>query len=483
MPRASRLLVAACRLLAAALLLAPAGPSASAQDLPAEVLEALAPGAQRADAPSESARPSALSAVRVDGRVLFRVGPVDSLSAEARAAQIERRVQRVLAASGYAEPVVRERSGDRIRLRVGDQLLLEVTPADAEERLMSVGALAADWAARLDEALAQGQAERGGAAQRLTTDVRAALASAFGRVAESAAVVLPRALAALLVLLLFWAIAAVVRRLTDALVPLVVRDQTTRNLVKQVSYYVVWALGLLVALGALGFAPEAAFTGLGLTGLVLGFALKDILSNFVSGLLLLALRPFKIGDQIVAGDVEGDVERIELRATQIRTYDGRVVLIPNAELFTSRLTNNTAAPVRRNRIEVWLPYSEDLGRAAEALLEAAQQTEGVLPEPPPSVRIRELTPAGVHVETRFWTDSRRSDYLATASLVRRRAVCTLAEAGVALATPTSLDVHLRRTEPPPAPLPADGRGEAALRADEDARLPPDAGTEGDGRAG
>jgi small conductance mechanosensitive channel len=430
-------------------------------------------------APAAAAQ-EGLSTVRVDGRALFRVGPIDTLRADARAAQVERRVQRVLTSPEAIGPVERERRGDRVLLHVGEQVILEVTPEDAEERLMTVGSLAVDWGDRLDTALERGRQERAGRLGGFAVDVEAALAAAVGRVAESATTVLPRALAALLVLLLFWAVAALVRWLLRLVVPLVVRDETTRNLVQQVPYYAVWVLGFLVALGALGFAPEAAFAGLGLTSLALGFALKDILSNFVSGLLILALRPFRIGDQIVVGDIEGDVERIELRATQIRTYDGRSVLLPNAELFTSRLTNNTAAPVRRNRVEVWFGYREDLGRGAEVLIEAATATAGVLPEPPPSVRIRELTASAIRAEVRFWTDSRRSDYVATASLVRKHAVERLRAAGVSLPDPGSLNVNMaedggaRGDGAPSGPLPQ-GQGEDALRADEDAKLPPDAG--------
>ena len=94
---------------------------------------------------------------------------------------------------------------------------------------------------------------------------------------------------------------------------------------------------------------ESVATALGLGGVAVGFALKDILSNLVSGVLILAMRPFEIGDQIVISETEGTVEQIELRATQIRTYDGRLVLVPNGEVFTSRITNNTASPLRRRR--------------------------------------------------------------------------------------------------------------------------------------
>ena len=101
----------------------------------------------------------------------------------------------------------------------------------------------------------------------------------------------------------------------------VVDDLTVENLIKQVAYYTVWLLGLLLAASTFGIEPEAIVTGLGLSSLALGFALKDILSNFVSGLLILLLRPFELGDQIVAGvgrmGKPGDGQA--LRPSQCRT--------------------------------------------------------------------------------------------------------------------------------------------------------------------
>jgi small-conductance mechanosensitive channel len=168
---------------------------------------------------------------------------------------------------------------------------------------------------------------------------------------------------------------------------------------------------------------------------VLGFALRDVLSNFVSGLLLLLLRPFALGDQIVVGETEGSVERIDLRATQVRAYDGRVVLVPNAEVFTSRIVNNTADPIRRGSVEVTLAYEADLALARRVLLTAALEAEGVLPEPPPSLRARELSSDGIRLEVRFWTDSRRSDFLAATSAVRESAVAVLTENAIPLPRP------------------------------------------------
>lgn len=192
---------------------------------------------------------------------------------------------------------------------------------------------------------------------------------------------------------------------------------------------------MLVAADALGFDPQTVVTGLGLTGLALGFALKDIISNFVSGILILILRPFELGDQIVVGETEGSVERIELRATQIRNYDGRVVIVPNADIFTSRVTNNTANPVRRGSVEMFIGYDSDLRQAIKIMETAAQTAEGVLGEPKASVRIRELGASDIVLDARFWTDSRRADFVATTSNVRENVIKKLKEAEIGLPNP------------------------------------------------
>jgi small-conductance mechanosensitive channel len=174
---------------------------------------------------------------------------------------------------------------------------------------------------------------------------------------------------------------------------------------------------------------------------VLGFALKDILSNFVSGLLILALRPFKIGDQIVVGETEGAVERIELRATQIRTYDGRVALVPNADVFTSRIVNNTADPIRRGNVGIRAGYDIDLQTALPILREAAAGAPGVI-DRPVSIRVEDLGADDLQLDVSFWSDSRRSDFKDTCSAVRSRLLGAMTAAGIACPQP-----DLRRLAP------------------------------------
>ncbi len=393
-----------------------------------------------------------LATVRLDGRALFRLGGTEDLEARLRARQIERQLLTVLETPQGISRARIAAAGENAASRqitMAGRVLMQVTREDAEANGMALDAQAREWASILETALAQASTRRTSERARFVTDVRASVDTAFARLLEAAISIVPRALAALLVIGVFWALAAGVRAVVRMISRRLIHDRTVENLIKQVSYYTVWLLGLIVAATAFGLEPGALATGLGLTSLALGFALKDILSNFVSGLLILTLRPFQLGDQIVIGETEGTVERIELRATQIRTYDGRRVLVPNADTFTSRVTNNTAAPVRRGQVVCYLGYDVELQKVLRVLEEATLRADGVIAEPQPSVAIREMGQSELAFQVQFWCDSRRSDFMLTASRVRANLIDALRAAGIALPGPAVHQVVLREAGPAP----------------------------------
>jgi len=413
------------------------------------------------------------ASVRLNGVPVIRVTADGETSATARASQIERRLERLAdRPDDTARPlIVRGATDDSRVIQMHGAPIVTVRRADAEDHLMTVDALAAEWAAAIGGALDRARASRLSPWRRFAIEVRGSVVTAVTRLGDSAIRIIPRVLGALTVLGMFWAVAAGIRALLRLLFRRVISDLTVENLLKQIAYYAVWAAGILVAADALGFEPESVVTGLGLTSLALGFALKDIISNFVSGILILGLRPFHIGDEIVVGETEGSVQRIRLRATEIKTYDGRLVLVPNAELFTSRVTNNTAAPVRRTSVEVPVAYGTDLARAEHALLLATKGVSEVLGTPEPSVRVRLLGAADIILELRFWTDSRRADLLATTSIVRRRVVEAFSDAGLPLPEPELRRVELqpddRGVSAPGRPLLNEGRTEPRKRSQGD----------------
>lgn len=378
--------------------------------------------------------------VRLDGRSVFQVGPgEEGGDASARADRVETRLDALLPNVESLGPAIAKPSASGWTVTVSAVPVVTVTRRDAEDNLTSEAALARQWAGALQVALDRARERRAGWGGRFVAEIQASGQAAFGRLGESAARVIPNSIAALALILLFWLIAKAIRLLLTLLFRRIIEDVTVESLIKQLTYYAVLAIGFFVAVDALGFDPTTVAAGIGLTGVVLGFALRDVLSNFVSGLLLLLLRPFQIGDQIVIGDLEGSVERIELRATRLRAYDGRVMLVPNAEVFTSRIINNTADPLRRGKVEAWVGYEADLRQVAQVARDAVREAEGVLDAPPPMVRVDELGQDDIILEITFWTDSRRADYKNTASAVRCAVVGAFRAVGIGLPQP---DVRL-----------------------------------------
>ena len=128
--------------------------------------------------------------------------------------------------------------------------------------------------------------------------------------------------------------------------------------------------------------PGDVLGALGIGSVAIGFAFKDVLQNLLAGLLILIRRPYTIGDEIVVDNYEGRVEHIESRATMIRTYDGRRVVIPNSDIYTKAVTVNTAYPTRRDEYNVGIGYGDDPMLAAEIFRQAARDVAGVLMKPP-----------------------------------------------------------------------------------------------------
>ena len=152
----------------------------------------------------------------------------------------------------------------------------------------------------------------------------------------------------------------------------------------------------------------------------------------MSGFLILTTRPFHLGDQIEVKGFEGTVERIELRATHLRTYDNRLVIIPNSDLYLATITNNTASPNRRQEFVVGVGYDADIERVRAVALDAVKETPGVLREPASEVLVDALTPGSVNLKVRFFAESRRGPTLTVGSAVQQRIKEAFAGSGISV---------------------------------------------------
>ena len=160
---------------------------------------------------------------------------------------------------------------------------------------------------------------------------------------------------------------------------------------------------VIYALEILGVRVGPLLAGLGIAGLAVGLALQGILENFVCGVILLLIRPFRAGDQIVTNDYEGTVLQIDTRVTRLRDYDGRLVLVPNAEVYKQPLVNLTRFGSRRTSVFVGVDYRDDADRARSVIAEAVAAVEGVAADPAPEVLLTELAESSVLFEVRYWT--------------------------------------------------------------------------------
>jgi small-conductance mechanosensitive channel len=259
--------------------------------------------------------------------------------------------------------------------------------------------------------------------------------------------ILPNLGIALVVLVLFWAGSWAAKRSVAG----VLRRRRREDLGSLLGGFARWGIllfGFLVAATIVfpSISPANLLSTLGIGSVALGFAFKDILQNWISGLLILYRQPFRRGDQIRSGEFEGTVEHIEARATLIRTYDGQRVVIPNSDIYTRAVTVRTAFPKRRSDYEVGIGYADDIERARRVILDALRQVDGVEKEPAPDVVPWELDASTVNLKVRWWSASQRSEVVRTRGLVIAAIKRALTEAGIDLPFPTRMVLFHDQTE-------------------------------------
>lgn len=262
-------------------------------------------------------------------------------------------------------------------------------------------------------------------------------------------VLLPNIVLALIVFAIFFAVARAIKRVVKRLT----RDRhQARNLglvLGRLAQGTILLIGLFVALSIVipTFRAGDLIQLLGISGVAIGFAFRDILQNFLAGILILLTEPFQINDQIVFKEFEGTVENIETRATTIRTYDGRRIVIPNSELFTNSVTVNTAFESRRLEYDVGIGYGDDIDRAKELMLEALHSVPEILKDPAPDVLLMDLAESTVNIRVRWWINPpRRADDLASRDKVLSTIKKILVENGIDLPFPTQQFLFHDQTE-------------------------------------
>jgi small conductance mechanosensitive channel len=380
--------------------------------------------------PSIQAAPAAelfFADIVVRGQPIFQVGSLSDLTASDRTQIINRRIASALT-QPQANPAVTVQSDSQrgiATLQLSNRVLMTVTQQDAQDFNAPVEVLAQQWAMRLNQALEE---------MPLAIDVGQRLYSTIQQLQRDAIDQLPAILGAILIIIATMLVAAIFRRLTLAASQRWEIDYSSRALVSRVVYGGIWVIGIIVALGILGLNVATLVGTLGLTSVAIGFSLRDILSNYFSGIILLASRPFQVGDQITIREFEGVVQQIQLRATTLVTYDGRTIYIPNQEVFTASIINNTASEFRRSSVMVGVSYEADITQAKEVIHKATLRVESIVSNPPIEILVRELAASVVNIEVRFWVSSRQVPFLEPASQVAQSIKEAMEQAEIELPT-------------------------------------------------
>lgn len=181
-------------------------------------------------------------------------------------------------------------------------------------------------------------------------------------------------------------------------------------LLTRVSQWTIIVFGVIWALSQVNFDVTGFVAGLGIVGFTVGFALQDIAQNFIAGILLLIQQPFSIGDSVEVNGYGGVVTNIEIRSTTVRTWDGLLVIIPNADVYGNPITNYSKIDQRRIKVTVGVAYDSDLQKVDETLLAVAAGLPGVKKDPAPQVVFNEFGDPAIKVTLYFWIDVSETSY-------------------------------------------------------------------------
>lgn len=182
-------------------------------------------------------------------------------------------------------------------------------------------------------------------------------------------------------------------------------DKTLAHFFSNIIRYAVLVLVFVTVLGQFGVQTASIIAALGAIGLAIGLALQGTLQNIAAGIMLLVLRPFRVGEYIDASGVSGTIVEIGLFATELKTFDGLYRLAPNSTLWNTPVTNYSRLPTRRHDLQIGIGYEDDIDLAMETMMELANAEPRILRDPEPGVFIDSLGDSAVVLTLRYWVGS------------------------------------------------------------------------------
>ncbi|MBA1446920.1 MAG: mechanosensitive ion channel [Chromatiales bacterium] len=260
------------------------------------------------------------------------------------------------------------------------------------------------------------------------------------------AYVIPWGTKIILALLVFvigrWVARLLVRGLEKVMVKGKV-DQMLINFLSNIAYVSLLAVIVMAALEQLGVNTTSALAILGAAGLAVGLALKDSLSSFAAGVMLIIFRPFKLGDFIEAGGEMGVVEEIRIFHTMLKTGDNREITMPNAQIYGGTIVNYSARDTRRIDLVIGIGYDDDIKKARDLINDILAANDTVLENPAPTVMLLTLNDSSVDFAVRPWVKS--ADYWTTRADLLEMIKTTFDKEGVSIPYPQQ-DIHLFKAD-------------------------------------
>jgi small conductance mechanosensitive channel len=246
---------------------------------------------------------------------------------------------------------------------------------------------------------------------------------------------LPSIVTGLLAVVVFYLIARLVRLISARSLKKIKLSEHAASLVSRIIFVGVMVFGVVVSLAIMGVNAGALVASLGLVSVGIGFALKDVIENFLAGIIIILQKPFVIGDVVLVGDIEGMVEEVRVRDTVICMYDGRQVFVPNAYIFSKAVINNNIKRSRRIEFDVGISYTDDVSNAMRVAADALSGVKGTLKEPAPMIVIDGFEESSVGLKAYFWIDPIETNILEAKSMGIRAVKRALDEEGIEIPFP------------------------------------------------
>jgi small conductance mechanosensitive channel len=251
----------------------------------------------------------------------------------------------------------------------------------------------------------------------------------------------PRLLVALFLLLFFWIIYRVVRRVVIGGMRAAGVDESIAEMLGMILKWFIVGFGLIIAGNQVGIQIAALLTGVSIIGLAVGFAAQESLANFIAGILIFWDKPFKIGDWVVVDDHLGQVKRVTFRSTRLEDLDGDVVVFPNVKMLSEKVVNKSTNVVTRCNVAVGIAYKESIAKARDVLLKLVSADPRIEKTPEPEVIVKTLGASSVDLMLHFWIREEKYEDAMQYEYTERAKVA-LDEAGIEIPFP-----HVQLVQP------------------------------------